>query len=177
MSEQLMPPYLKFRFKRSQKNVDKFIDDFAAFKTREIKHFNPRLGTNASNLTQLLKALKLNKAQARVFTSSYVKVFNEAQLVTLAVENNHRYCSYLEFSRTLSTKNRDICIKELGKMKTDLIVFTAHDSEIDALSDFEEWALRNELDIQTSYVMDYAERIRIWIERGQERWERSVIEN
>ncbi len=177
MSEQLMPPYLKFRFKRSQKNVDKFIDDFAEFKTREIKHFNPKLGTHASNLTELLEALKLNKAQARVFTSSYVKVFNEAQLVTLAVENNHRYCSYLEFSRTLSTKNREICIKELGKMKTDLIVFTAHDSEIDALSDFEEWALRNELDIQTSYVMDYAERIRIWIERGQERWERSGIEN
>lgn len=177
MAEQLMPPYLKFRFKRTQKNVDKFIRDFAKFKKRELAYFNPRLGANASNLDELLAALRLNKKEARTFTSSYVVVFNEAKIVTLGVENNHRYCSYLEFSRTLSRKNRTVCDEEMTGLETKLIEFTTQDSEIYSLTAFEDWALKNDLDIQTTYVMDYAERIRIWIARGDERWERSGIDN
>lgn len=177
MAEQLMPPYLKFRFKRTQANVDKFILDFAKFKKRELSYFNPRLGTKAKNLEELLAALRLNKKEARTFSSSYVIVFNDAKIVSLGVENNNRYCSYLEFSRTLSRKNRALCDEEMAGLETKLIDFTTQDSEIEALAAFEDWALKNELDIQTTYVMDYAERIRLWIARGDERWERSGIEN
>ena len=176
MSEQLMPKYLSFRMKRTMEVSEKFVLDFENFKRKEIPYFNKRLKKKASTLPELLEYLKENKSEARLFASSYVSVFNESRLVTSALENNERYCTYLQFSRTLSAKNRKEC-SDLMVLESELIEFTLQSEDIEALKAFETWALKNELDLQSSSVMDYAERIRLWLARGDDRWQLTNPEN
>ncbi len=166
----LMPHYLKHRFRNNQRHIHRFMADFQSFKRNELRFFNGKLETSMTDLTQLTTTLRARPELARYFVSSYDQVFNDSQVIVLEVANNRRYCDYLLYSRSMVPENRVICDKRSEDMKDAMVEFAGFDADLTSILTFDKWAEEN-LDIQSTYVRDYADRIRAWTERGDSRWE------
>lgn len=166
----LMPHYLKHRFRNNQGHIRRFMTDFQAFKRNELRYFNGQLAMPVKDLQELTTGLRTEPQLARYFVSSYDQIFNDSQVIVLEVANNRRYCDYLLFARSMVPENRVICDKRSEEMKEAMLEFASFDADLTSILSFDKWAEEN-LDIQSTYVRDYADRVREWTERGDSRWE------
>ena len=167
----LMPSYLRYRFRSNKKDTTKFMSDFKRFTSRELSYFSNRLNKPLKNISDLVSALRENKEAARYFVSSYDRVFNDSRIILLQVINNKRFCDYLLFSRSMTVENRRVCDSRLKEMEELQKVFSTFKEDLDLIVEFDNWADEN-LSIQSTFVRDYAERIREWNALGDSRWER-----
>jgi hypothetical protein len=67
-------------------------------------------------------------------------------------------------------ENREICEARSIDMEESVKEFTSFNQDMTTIMDFEKWADKH-LNIQSTYVKDYADHIREWTERGTSRWE------
>jgi hypothetical protein len=173
--ENLMPSYLKFRFKDNKKNISQFVDQFQKFKRKELSFFNAEMAQEVDDLVELTTALKLehHRNLGRYFVSAYDQLFQNSNLIILKVTNNLRYCDYLLYSRSMTPTNRKLCLEGVEELKDQLKETEMFQPEIAAISEFDKWAQVN-LKIQSSFVQSYADRIQEWNARGSSRWDRVI---
>jgi len=171
---QLMPSYLKFRFRNNRKHINQFMRKFETFSHTEINYFSQKLSSPVSNLQELTVALKSERELALYFVSSYDEVFNKSKVIILEVANNLRYCNYLLYARSMVPENRKVCDQRIDNMNLAAEKFSNFDKDLQSILEFDKWADKN-LHIQSTYVTDYSEHIRAWTERGDSRWD--LIEN
>jgi hypothetical protein len=166
----LMPSYLRYRFRDNQRHITRFTSDFKRFTQRELRYFNGQLATPVSSIPELTAALRTRPDIASYFVSSYDQIFNDSQVILLEVINNKRYCDYLLYSRSMVPENRAICDAQIAAMNQAMEGVKNFDGDLKAIVEFNDWADAH-LSIQSTYVRDYADRIREWTARGDSRWE------
>jgi hypothetical protein len=161
MSEDLMPVYIKHLIKTNIKTLKRFNKDFFKFR----KHNRSGLST----LAQKLETLKDPSIDSRSYLSAQRKVTDSLHLVLAQTGKVKRFCDYLKYTTTRTGATDKLCEQDVFKIQAYYSALKNFQSEFDAMQAFDLWADEN-LNILSSRVMDYADSIRAWAERGDERW-------
>ena len=172
----LMPPYLRYRFRSNRNDTHQFMRHFQTFKTRQLARFNTGRATPITTMAELSTELKKDPVRARYFVSAYDQVFNESRIVVLQVINNKRFCDYLLYSRSMTNLNEAVCRLRSAQMDELQSQFATFNPDVAIIAEFDRWAEEN-LSIQSTFVRDYADRIRDWNAQGDTRWELIQTDN
>lgn len=171
----LMPSYLNFLVNKNKYSLKSFNRDYYNFKRDALRENSRKLGKNITSLSELTEILMENKIiDGRVFLSKYRSTFDKLSIALSQRKTIHRYCEYVSYTSTVSSKGQYVCEVRVDEITSGFDQLDKNSDDFKALSTFNDWANKN-LDLQSSRVRDYADMIREWNSRGDERWRKKPV--